>query len=107
MLTKLNNAFSEWDGFDMWHKLTFGITIVSFAIPVVCGSWIYWSEMLSHIPENASFFAEIMMLGTFSLAYVIVLGFLAWAWVYMSFAIGFAISTLALPFIWLYRKICP
>ncbi|MEG9490027.1 hypothetical protein [Mannheimia indoligenes] len=107
MLTRLNNAFSEWDSFDIWHKLTLGVSVVCFAIPVIGATWVYWVEMLSHIPENASLFLTMIFLSIIAIIYVIALGLLAWIWAYASIAMGLVFSTVTLPFIWLYRKIRP
>lgn len=107
MLDKLNNAFSNWDGYEIWYKLSMGVTIACFSVPVLWGTWVYWAEMLNNLPENASFLSSTLFLCTIAAIYTIAVGFLGWIWVYCSFAIGFTISAITLPVIWLYRKLCP
>ncbi len=103
----LTNEFSRWDSADIWHKLTMGIALFCFSVPAIWGSWIYWAEMLTNIPEDASFFVEIMLLCIFALIYVLILGVLGQLWAYISLAAGLVLSIVALPFVWIYRKICP
>lgn len=107
MLTRLNRKFTEWDGFGSWTNMTFAISTVCFTVPAIWASWGYWSEILTNIPEGASFLTTILLLTTFAVIYFIAFGVLAWVWVYMSTAIGVLVSTILLPFTWLYRKICP
>lgn len=107
MLTKLNQQFTEWDGFDVWEKLTFGIATVCLAVPLIWGTWLYWAEILNQLPENASTLTTTLLLSVFALVYVAILGVLGWMWAYVSVAIGIVVSSVLSLFIWLYRKICP
>ena len=107
MLTWLNRKFTEWDGFESWTNITLVISTVCFAVPAIWASWSYWAEILTNIPEEASFLTTTLLLATFAVIYLIAFGVLAWIWVYMSTAIGVLVSTILLPFTWLYRKICP
>lgn len=107
MLTWLNEKFREWDYSDYWQNMAFLVGVLCFATPAIWGTWLYWSEMLTNIPEQASFLTTTLLLLTFSFVYVLLFGVLAWVWAYASATIGVVLSTVLLPFIWIYRKICP
>lgn len=106
MLTRLNRKFIEWDGFESWTNITFVISAICFVVPTIWVSWIYWVEILTNIPEDVSFLTTTLLLTTFAVIYFIAFGVLAWIWVYMSTAIGVLVSTILLPFTWLYCKTC-
>lgn len=107
MLTWLNKKFTEWDYFDNWERIVLMVSIICFAIPAIWGTWAYWAEMLTNIPQEASILTTILLLTTFAIIYFLLFGVLGWIWAYASMAVGVLTSTTLLPFIWLYRKICP
>ncbi|MDD7568290.1 MAG: hypothetical protein PUJ68_00090 [[Actinobacillus] rossii] len=101
------NDVAKLELLDIAGTLTLVFSIICLAVPAIWGTWVYWTEMLSHLPENASFFLTTMLLIVYSLIYVIILGVLGWVWSYASVAIAVISSTVITGFIWLYRKICP
>lgn len=107
MLTWLNEKFMGWQGFEYWQKIAFTVGIICFVFPCLYGTWVYWAEILTNIPEEASFFTTVLLLLTFTFVYVLLFGVTAWILAYVSAAAGVITSVALLPFIWLYRKICP
>lgn len=107
MFIWLNEKFIEWQGFESWQKIIFTVSIIFFTVPCIYGTWTYWAEILTNIPEDASFLTTMLLLVTFAVIYLIAFGVLAWIWAYVSAAVGVVTSVVLLPFIWLYRKICP
>ena len=101
------NDVARLDLLDVADTLTLVIGTICLAVPAIWGTWVYWTEMLSHLPENASLFLTTMLLVVYSLIYIILLGVLGWFWSYASVAIAVVSSTIITSFIWLYRKICP
>ncbi|VEI47050.1 Uncharacterised protein [Actinobacillus equuli] len=91
---------------DIWHKLTMGIALFCFSVPAIWGSWIYWAEMLTNTPRTLRFCRDyaVMHIRINIRVNPRVLGQL---WAYISLAAGLVLSIVALPFVWIYRKICP
>lgn len=100
MLTKLNERFMAWKGFEAYTERTERIAKSLLAIGLIGWSIIYWIDAISSMQSLNE------ALGI-ALIYGVILAISAWIGVYLAWGMAILLALSGELFIWLYRKICP
>lgn len=100
MLTKLNERFIAWSGFDAYAERTERTAKILLAVGLIGFSIVYWAGAF----QSQQNFNEMLFL---AIVYAVVLAILAWVGAYLTWVIATILALFITPFIWLYRKICP
>lgn len=100
MLTKLNQRFMTWQGFDAYIERTEHTAKLFLAVGLIWMSTVYWIDAFNTIHSVGE------SLG-FILIYGLMLAITAWIGVYLAWVIAVILALCSVPFVWLYRKICP